>query len=164
MIFIAEHVSDPDIPSFTFEDMDEFDAKRGVYDGEQFTFMLDGYSTDFEELVGMACAEGSISPEEAFNIVDEFENDWAADVRLVALNELGIVWDYAFLSDHWDNIVLFQGTMLEYAEEYAQDTMDIPEHLQYYINYDAIALDLESQYNVLEFWYGGDWVVDGSGV
>ena len=54
-------------------------------------------------------------------------------------------YDISEIIDCLDDIVLFQGTALEYAEEYIEDTgllHDMPENLRYYFDVEAFARDM----------------------
>lgn len=65
--------------------------------------------------------------------------------------------------DRLDDVILFEGTINEYAEDYIESTgllNEVPESLRYYIDIDAFARDLRIGGDVTDIEIGGrQWVV-----
>lgn len=65
--------------------------------------------------------------------------------------------------DRLDDVILFEGTVREYAEEYIESTgllAEVPESLRYYIDIDAFARDLRIGGDVTDIEINGrQWVV-----
>lgn len=89
------------------------------------------------------------------NICEFFEavNDWSERQKLhyiIAVGECGYAHDQ--VADEPENIditIYCSMTFKELAEQFVEEGLygEIPEHLQYYIDYDAIARDLECDYS-----------------
>lgn len=65
--------------------------------------------------------------------------------------------------DQIDDVCLFEGTLLEYAEDYVESTgllNEVPESLRYYFDIEAFARDLRIGGDVTEFDLGNrQWIV-----
>ncbi len=77
-----------------------------------------------------------------FNMFEELDgDDYIKAVYLV--DDLGT--DFGDILDRIDDVILFEGTILEYTESYIEDTglLDqIPESLRFYFDTESFALDL----------------------
>ncbi len=61
--------------------------------------------------------------------------------------------DYLNLDDalnRYDEVCLHYGTAEDYAQEIIEETTEIPESLQYYIDYKAIARDMQINGEIFE--------------
>ncbi len=56
--------------------------------------------------------------------------------------------------DRYENVCLHHGTASDYAYDLINETTEIPETLRYYIDYDAIARDMEINGEITEINYG----------
>lgn len=67
------------------------------------------------------------------------------------------------ITDQIDDVYLFEGTLLEYAEDYVESTgllREVPESLRYYFDMDAFARDLRIGGDVTEYELGNrQWLV-----
>ena len=73
-----------------------------------------------------------------FETLDDLD---AHDVtRLVFLLERGFTLEDAL--SRYDEVCLYQGRARDYAQDLIEETTQIPENLQYYIDYEAIARDM----------------------
>ncbi|VAX08024.1 hypothetical protein MNBD_ALPHA03-2006 [hydrothermal vent metagenome] len=67
--------------------------------------------------------------------------------------------------DKLDDVVLFEGTSVEYAESYLEDTglLDqIPENLRFYFDIESFARDMILNGDIIELSFeGADYVVWG---
>jgi len=79
---------------------------------------------------------------------DEFEKVFV----IIALSECGYDFDPNAAPDEYDVDIYYIETMRELAEQFVDEGCfgDIPEHLQSYIDYDAIARDLAIDYTETE--------------
>lgn len=75
------------------------------------------------------------------------------DLLLIGLNDAGIA--------RAKDVILFEGTVRDYAEEYIESTgllAEVPESLRFYIDIDAFARDLRIGGDVTDIG-GRQWVV-----
>ena len=81
--------------------------------------------------------------------------DWQKTLAIIAIGECGYNFDASTDPESYDIVVYHVRSYHELAEQFVADGYlgDIPEHLQHYIDYDAIARDLEIDY--------GDTVIAG---
>ena len=82
------------------------------------------------------------------NLADWFESFEAMTddeaVKAIYLAEIDCV-RMKGVCDRLDDVILFEGTVLDYAEQYLEDSglrTEVPEALRYYIDVDAFACDL----------------------
>ena len=54
------------------------------------------------------------------------------------------------MQDRFEDVCLFEGTASDYASELIEETTEVPENLRYYIDYDAIARDMEINGEIVE--------------
>ena len=73
---------------------------------------------------------------DALEVLDEDEGQ-----QLLFLLECGYSLDDAL--ERYEDVQLYAGTKSDYAYELMEETSDIPEFLRNYIDYDAIARDME---------------------
>ena len=80
-----------------------------------------------------------------FEIVDE----WEKQQVILAVGECGYQFDDGTAPDDFDIDVYDVNSMRELAEQFVEEGLfgDIPERLQFYIDYDAIARDLAVEYS-----------------
>lgn len=55
--------------------------------------------------------------------------------------------------DRYEEVYLFNGTASDYADELINETTEVPENLRYYIDYDAIARDMQINGEITEVGY-----------
>ena len=55
--------------------------------------------------------------------------------------------------DRYEDVYIFDGPANDYAHEIIEDTCEVPEHLRYYIDYDAIARDMKINGEIVEIGY-----------
>ena len=73
-----------------------------------------------------------------FETLDDLDSFEA--IRLTFLLERGFDLDDALR--RFEEVCIYQGRASDYAQELIEDTTQIPENLQYYIDYEAIARDM----------------------
>jgi len=78
--------------------------------------------------------------------------DWEKIRMVIALGEVGHDFEPDISPDGYDLDVYHVSTMRELAEQFVDEGLfgDIPERLQFYIDYDAIARDLSVDYSETE--------------
>lgn len=79
-------------------------------------------------------------------------DDWEKINVIIAVGECGYGFDGQVDPDHHGIDVYHVETMRELAEQFADEGLfgEIPENLQFYIDYDAIARDLAIEYSEIE--------------
>jgi len=85
-----------------------------------------------------------------FDVFEDYEGDQAIKAIFLAEHQ-GI--DISDIPDQIDDVHLFEGTAVEYAEAYLDDTgllETIPENLRYYFDTEAFARDLVFSGDVVE--------------
>ena len=87
-----------------------------------------------------------------FEAYENMDNDEAA--KAIYLNDY-TTYDIESIPDCLDDIILFEGTALEYTEQYIDDTAlldEMPENLRYYFDTEAFARDLviSGDINIIE--------------
>lgn len=83
-----------------------------------------------------------------FEIVDEWE-EWEKQQVILAVGECGYQFDDGTAPDDFDVDIYDVNSMRALAEQFVEEGLfgDIPERLQFYIDYDAIARDLAVDYS-----------------
>ena len=83
-----------------------------------------------------------------FEIVDEWD-EWGKRQVVLAVGECGYQFDDGTAPDDFDVDVYDVKSMRDLAEQFVEEGLfgDIPERLQFYIDYDAIARDLAVDYS-----------------
>ncbi len=141
---------------FYFESYDEYKMKaanlRNDYGDrvEEFEIQfIDGEHTDCDLAKAWTLYQSNIS--EFFDAV----NDWSERQKLhyiIAVGECGYSHDQVAADPENIEITIYRIlTFRELAEQFVEEGLygEIPEHLEYYIDYNAIARDLECDYNAV---------------
>ena len=83
-----------------------------------------------------------------FEIIDEWE-EWEKRLVILAVGECGYQFDYDTSPTDFDIDIYDVDSMRELAEQFVEEGLygDIPESLQFYIDYEAIARDLSVEYS-----------------
>ena len=83
--------------------------------------------------------------------VEDWE-DWQKVNTIIACGECGYDFDRQNDPDQYGIDLYFVDSLKELAEQFVEEGLygDIPESLQYYIDYDAIARDLGMEYSEIE--------------
>lgn len=140
-----------DHTGFYFEKLAEYEAgieklnARGCEEVEiQF---IDG-DTYLAQLANAASiGQGQVSL--WFEYLDELDENEA--------EQLGFLLDCGYsledALDRYDDVLIFEGSASDYAYDLINETSDVPEHLRHYIDYDAIARDMEINGEITEIGY-----------
>ncbi len=137
-----------DHTGFYFDSIEKFESgmkrlnKRGCEEVEiQF---IDGD----DHLAKLASAanihQGNVSL--WFEEIDDLDETEATQVTF--LLELGYAIDETL--DRFEDVCIFEGKASDYAYDLINETTEIPESLRYYIDYDAIARDMEINGEIFE--------------
>jgi hypothetical protein len=80
--------------------------------------------------------------------VEDWE-DWEKTLVIIAVGECGYEFDVQVCPDHLGIDIYHVDSLRELAEQFVEEGLfgDIPEPLQFYIDYDAIARDLGMEYS-----------------
>ena len=102
---------------------------------------------------------------EWFETYEDMDDEDAAKV-IYLFDHLGYTtYTAGDIQDKLDDITLFEGTAIEYAEQYLEETgilNEIPQHLRYYFDTEAYARDLFAGGDITEVTImGKDYVVTG---
>ena len=133
---------------FYFDSIEKFEAgmealnKRGCEEVEiQF---IDGDSYLAELAKSFSIGQGDIQ-----FWYDELEDIDAHDaLRIGFLLDLGYSREDAL--DRYEDVYIYCGTAEDYAQEFIEETTEIPESLRYYIDYEAIARDMKMNGEIVE--------------
>ena len=149
--------------------MTEFYAQPYSIEHEGFYFdSLDKFEAGMEKLNDKGCEEVEIqfidgedylvSLADAVNIDQGSVDIWfealedldapEAGKIIFLINNLGYCLSDAL--DRHEDVCLFNGSARDYAYDLVNDTTEIPEHLRYYIDYDAIARDMKINGDIIE--------------
>ena len=74
--------------------------------------------------------------------------DETAAIQLCFLLDLGYNIDEVL--DRYEDVCLFEGKASDYAYDLVNETTEIPENLRYYIDYEAIARDMQINGEIAE--------------
>lgn len=138
---------------FYFETAEEFDVKakalRNAYGRkvEEFEIQfIEGAFIDCDLAKAIGLNQANFA--RFFEIVDEWE-EWEKQQVILAVGECGYQFDDGTAPDDFDVDVYDVNSMRELAEQFVEEGLfgDIPERLQFYIDYDAIARDLAADYS-----------------
>jgi antirestriction protein len=156
MIQLHAQPYDISATGFYFENYDQYQAKaaklRNGYGDpvEEFEIQfIDGerIDCDLAQAIGINQA----------NLVQYFDavEDWNEDDKtrvILAVGECGYRFEASTQPSDFDLDIYHVEKMRELAEEFVEEGLygDIPEHLQFYIDYDAIARDLAADYSEAE--------------
>lgn len=138
---------------FYFETAEEYKAKvkalRNDYGDpvEEFEIQfIDGESIDCDLAKAVGLTQANFA--RYFEIVDEWE-EWEKRLVILAVGECGDQFDDNTSPTDFDIDIYDVDSMRELAEQFVDDGLygDIPESLQFYIDYEAIARDLAVDYS-----------------
>ncbi|MBL3591770.1 MAG: antirestriction protein ArdA [gamma proteobacterium endosymbiont of Lamellibrachia anaximandri] len=144
--FYAQPYS-PEHTGFYFDSIEKFDSgmkalnKKGCEEVEiQF---IDGEAHEPSLFKAAGIHQGNISL--WFDELEDLASDDATRICFLL--------DYLNLDDalsRFDEVYLHYGTAEDYAQEIIEETTEIPENLQYYIDYEAIARDMKINGEIIE--------------
>ncbi|MCT4609428.1 MAG: antirestriction protein ArdA [Pelagimonas sp.] len=141
---------------FYFETAEEYEAKaqnlRNAYGEEVEEFeiqFIDGEDLDCQ--LAKAIGLNQVNFRDFLECADAWE-DWQKVNVIIAVGECGYDFDPQVDPDHHSIDVYHVESLRELAEQLVDDGLfgDIPEPLQFYINYDAIARDLAVEYSEIK--------------
>ncbi len=140
---------------FYFSDMEEYDAKyskcRNDFGGQVEEFeiqFIDGEIIDAELFKALGIHQGNISY--FIDAIDEWE-EYEKQALIIAVGECGYDFDIAdndlSVTENVDIYLL--DNMRDLAEQFVDEGLfgEIPESLQFYIDYEAISRDLAIDYS-----------------
>jgi antirestriction protein len=148
---------------FYFETLDEYRSKASTHRNaygqpvEEYEIQfIDGENYHLFRALGINQATLA----RWFEQFEELDDDQA--VAAIYLAEyVGVAIEEIF--DQIDDVCLFEGTLIEYAEEYVESIgllSEVPESLRYYFDMDAFARDLRIGGDVTEYELGDrQWIV-----
>lgn len=138
---------------FFFESMEEYDSKSGKLQNsygepvEEFEIQfIDGEDIDCALFRALGVHQGDIGA--YFEAVDEWE-DYQKINAILAAGEAGYSFELGKDSpDQFDIQIYEVDSMKELAEQFVEEGLfgEIPESIQFYIDYEAIARDLAMDY------------------
>ena len=135
----------------TAEDCDDKAAKLANSFGdpvEEFEIQfIDGEQIDCE--LAKAIDLNQVNFRDYLTCVEAWE-DWQKTLIIIAIGECGYDFDPDVEPDHNGIDIYYVSSIRELAEQFVEEGLygDIPESLQFYIDYDAIARDLSVEYSV----------------
>ncbi|PCJ75201.1 MAG: antirestriction protein ArdA [Rhodobacteraceae bacterium] len=138
---------------FYFETEEEYkksvNALRNEYGDpvEEFEIQfIDGDAIDCDLANAIGLNQANLA--RFFEIIDEWE-EWEKQQVILAVGECGYQFDNGTAPDDFDVDIYGVTSMRELAEQFVEEGLfgDIPERLQFYIDYDAIARDLAVDYS-----------------
>jgi hypothetical protein len=144
----------------TAEEIDEKVSKltNGFGDPvEEFEIQfIDGEQIDCELAKAIDLNQGNFR--DYLSCIEAWE-DWQKILVVIAVGECGYDFDPDVDPDHHGIDIYYVGSMKELAEQFVEEGLygDIPESLQFYIDYDAIAYDLGMEYS--EIAIAGDTLI-----
>ena len=137
---------------FYFDTLEEYRAKaaKAVNDYgdpvEEFEIQfIDGEDLDCELAKAIGLTQANVAD---FLEAAETWEEWQKVNTILAVGECGYDFDAANDPDHYGIDLYYADSMKELAERFVDEGLfgEIPEHLQHYIDYDAIARDLAVEY------------------
>lgn len=152
---IALHAQPYDITAtgFYFSTAEEFDEKVSKLTNdfgdpvEEFEIQfIDGEQIDCELAKAIDINQGNFRS--YLDCIEAWE-DWQKILVIIAVGECGYNFDADVDPDHYGIDIYHTTNMRELAEQFVEEGLygDIPDSLQYYIDYDAIARDLSMEYS-----------------
>ncbi|MDA9967467.1 antirestriction protein ArdA [bacterium] len=155
---ITLHAQPYDISAtgFYFTSAEEYDEKakdlRNTYGDpvEEFEIQfIDGERIDCD--LAKAIGINQANFRDYLDCVEAWE-DWEKINVIIAVGECGYDFDGQVDPDHHGIDVYHVETIRELAEQFVDEGLfgEIPENLQFYIDYDAIARDLPVEYSEIE--------------
>lgn len=137
---------------FYFETVEQYEerASKALNDFgqpvEEFEIQfIDGAQIDCELAEAIGLNQGSFP--QFLDCVDGWE-EWEKTLVIIAVGECGYIFDSDISPDHLGVEVYPVDTLRELAVQFVEDGLygEIPETLEFYIDYDAIARDLSVEY------------------
>lgn len=133
---------------FYFESLEEFEEKKAE-DGEYEIDFIDGDAPALFRSVGITQA----NLDTWFDELDELDDDEDKALALRYLcGDLGCKLAEAL--DKADDVIIYRGSLRDYAEEFFDEMYEVPAAVQPYIDYAAFARDLEMSGDVAEIEQG----------
>lgn len=138
---------------FYFSSMEEYDKKaktlRNSYGDpvEEFEIQfIDGDYIDCDLAKAIDISQANLA--QYLSCVDEWE-DWEKTSVIIAVGECGYKFNEKTQADDFDVQVYQASSMRDLAVEFVEEGLfgDIPDSLQNYIDYDAVARDLSVDYS-----------------
>ena len=149
---------------FYFDSADDYAKKAAKLKNdhgepvEEFEIQfIDGDSIDADLAKAWSIHQGNIS--HFFDAVDDWD-EHEKQVFIIAVGECGYCFDPASVHpDDFDVDIYHMDSMRELATHFVDEGLygEIPQHLAYYIDYDAIARDLSVDYS--ETTIGNDRII-----
>ncbi len=137
-----------DHTGFYFENIDQYEAgmerlnKQGCEEVEiQF---IDG--DEHQARIASALTIYQCDVHRWFEDLDDLDDTAATQISF--LLDLGYSIEDAL--DRYDEVCLFDGKASDYAYDLINETTEVPESLRYYIDYDAIARDMQLNGEITE--------------
>ena len=118
---------------------------------------IDGESIDCELAKAVGLHQGNFT--RFLELIDEWQ-DWEKTLCIIAVEECGIDFDLnSDCVDHTGIDIYWVDSLEELAEQFVEEGLygDIPENLQFYLDYEKIARDLAVEY--VETVIGGQRLV-----
>lgn len=155
-----------DATGFTFSTFEEYEELRQDttdlfgFPVEEFEIQyIDG--RPFEAVLAslMRLHQGNL--QEFFELIEELEHEPEITEKIIALDKLFVTLTADEIRQAVDEMILFEGTLREYAEEYIASTgvLDAIGFLDRYIDYPAFGRDLVLNGEVFEFLTLSGWWV-----
>jgi len=140
-----------DHQGFYFNDTESFQAGMDRLNSQNCEEVeiqfIDGESYQAELAKMASIGQGDIHL--WFEVLEEFNENEAQQISY--LFDLGYTIKDAL--DRYEDVYLYQGTAKDYACETFEECYEIPEYLQYYIDYEAIARDMIINGDITEIGY-----------
>ena len=129
---------------FYFSSLEEYEAKAKGHT-DRFGMPVEEYELQFIDgencRLFNALGINQATMSEWFETFAELDADDDDYLKAVYLAENG--YDIDEISDRLDDVSIYHGRAVDYAEELTTECYDIPAQLEYYIDYQAIARDME---------------------
>ena len=144
-----------DHSGFFFTDLTEFEAGMAALNRQGAEEVEIDYTDgeDYELFAAAGVNQGNIG--EWFALLDDVE-DYQEPALFYLMDTCEDTMKDAL--SHLDDVMVFEGTALDYAYDYIEETglLDtLPEQLRYYFDYEAFARDMKLNGDVTECEYNG---------
>lgn len=108
---------------------------------------IDGEDIDSELAKAIGINQANLAD---FLVLVEKWEDWQKVNTIIAVGDLGYSFDPQNNPDHYGIDIYWNNSLRELAEEFVAEGLygEIPDNLQFYIDYDAIVRDLAIEYTV----------------
>ena len=137
-----------DHTGFYFDSLETFEAGMEVLNSRGCEEVEIQFIDGDEHLAELAKA-ASIHQGDVHFWFDQLEDlDETSVIQLTYLLETGYSLDDAL--EHYEDVCLYEGSASDYAYDLINETTEIPENLRYYIDYDAIARDMQLNGEITE--------------